>query len=295
MVSVIIPSYNSEKTIRLCLEAILKQRTKEAFEVFVVDSSKDSTPEIIQYEFPTVRLIHLSKKTDPGTARNLGVNEAKGDLIAFIDSDCIADPDWLSKMEEAHRDRIAAVGGSIKNGNPQSPISQAGYLSEFREFLPGVPRQFVKHIPTCNISYRKSILVENGGFRGEFYPQEDLLFNWRLTQNNEKILFDPSIQVAHVHRTSLWDYLKHQYKIGRITTQVLKKTDEQGSFIVRHPIPVAFAIPMLPFVKFIRTIYTFIKFGSMRSLKHPLVIPLFGLGLLSWMLGFTSGIYRRVS
>jgi glycosyltransferase involved in cell wall biosynthesis len=292
-ISVVIPSYNSEETIRPCLKAILGQKPKGAFEVLVVDSSTDSTPDIIRDEFPAVKLIHLNKKTDPGTARNLGVKEAQGPLIAFIDSDCIADPDWLSKIEEAHRAQVAAVGGSIRNGNPQSPVSRAGYLSEFREFLPGVPKQFVRHVPTCNIAYPKNLLIEQGGFRGEFYPQEDLLFNWFLAQKGKKILFDPAIRVSHFHRTNLKDYLKHQYKIGRTTVQVLKKTDLPGSFIARHPVLAAFVIPFLPFIKFMRTIYLFVRFGSLHTLEHPLVIPLFCLGLFSWMCGFARGVYQR--
>ncbi|HWP47975.1 MAG TPA: glycosyltransferase [Candidatus Limnocylindrales bacterium] len=288
-ISVVIPSYNSEQTIRSCLEAILKQKPRGAFEVLVVDSSTDSTPDIIRREFPTVKLIHLDEKADPGTARNLGVKEAQGRLIAFVDSDCIAASDWLLKMEEAHTGDIVAVGGSIDNGNPHSLISRAGYLCEFRDFLPGIPKQLVQHIATGNSSYQKSVLVEKGGFFGEF--QEDLLFNWRLSQEGKKILFDPTIQVHHFHRTHLKDYLKHQYKIGRTTVQVLKKTDLQGSFIVRHPVLAAGILPVLPFVKFIRTIYTFIKFRSIHSLGPPLVIPLFCLGLFSWALGFASGVY----
>src|SRR2546430_17577638 len=73
IVSVIVPCYNSERTIRPCLTAIVGQRTAVPFDVIVVDSSLDQTPLIVKQEFPTVRLIHLESRTFAGAARNIGV------------------------------------------------------------------------------------------------------------------------------------------------------------------------------------------------------------------------------
>jgi len=91
LASVIVPSYNSMRTIRRCLHSILAQETSFPFEVICVDSSKDETPDIISREFPQVRLIHIERQTYPGSARNLGIRQAQGSIIACTDSDCIVD------------------------------------------------------------------------------------------------------------------------------------------------------------------------------------------------------------
>ena len=83
MISVIIPSYNSEITIIGCLNALQNQSYGGCYDITLIDSSDDGTPEIVSLEYPNVKLIHLNDRTDPGTARNIGIAEAKGDLIAF--------------------------------------------------------------------------------------------------------------------------------------------------------------------------------------------------------------------
>jgi GT2 family glycosyltransferase len=290
--SVIIPSYNSERTIISCLSSVMNQDLAESYEVIVIDSSNDRTPYLVRKQFPAVKLIHLEERTDPGTARNIGIAKAQGELLAFIDSDCVAGCDWLQRMIQAHDSQYGAVGGAIENGNPETLVSWVGYVSEFREFLPIGPPRMVEHIPTCNISYKREVFTEYGGFRGEFYPQEDLLYNWEIRQKGERILFDPAIRVAHHHRTKLIGYLEHQVNIGRVTSWVLKRTDLPGSSMVAQPWLSTLVLPLLPMVKFIRTVITFLRLQPETILYRPLLLPLLFLGLIFWGLGFAKGVYE---
>jgi len=260
----------------------------------LVDSSNDSTPLIVSSFYPNVKLIHLDRKTDPGTARNIGVREAKGELIAFIDSDCIAAQNWLENIVEAHKSSYRIVGGVVKNANESNDlVGLAGYISEFREFLPEQLKGEVIHIPTCNISYKVRIFREFGLFQGEYYPQEDLVYNYNLRENGERILLDPAIQVYHHHRSRLRDFLCHQNKIGTITSKVLKKVPLEGSFLARNPALSLFFIPFLPIVKFIRTISVFLRLQPKSITQRPLVVLVFALGLIYWTTGFARGIYER--
>lgn len=294
MISVIIPSYNSENTIEKCLKSLLNQSYCDNYEIIVVDSSVDKTPEIVSEGYPRVKLIHLDKKADPGTARNIGIREAKGDLIAFIDSDCVAAPDWLEKIESAHDSPYSIVGGVVNNGNRKDDlVAWAGYIAEFREFLPAQPKQEVNHIPTCNISYKRHIFREFGLFQGEYYPQEDLVYNYNLCEHGERILLDPRIQIYHHHRSGLKDFLSHQKKIGTITSKVLRLIPLEGSFIARHLALFPFLIPLLPLVKFARTVFTFLRYQPGAIIERPLVLVIFGLGLLFWINGFARGVYQN--
>lgn len=293
-ISIIIPSYNSENTVEGCLRSLRMQSYRGEYEIILVDSSCDRTPEIVSENFPEVELIHLEKKTDPGTARNIGIKEAKGDVLALIDSDCIAAHDWLEKIETAHRSPHGAIGGVVKFGNQKdNPVAWAGYIAEFREFLPEQPKREVIHIPTCNISYKSRIFCKFGFFQGEYYPQEDLVFNYNLRKNGERILMDPAIQVFHIHRSGLKEFLNHQKKIGTITSKVLKVIQSEGSFIARNPNLAPFLIPLLPMVKFSRTVLVFLRFQPESITKRPLVLLLFALGLVYWVIGFTRGVYEK--
>ena len=292
MISIVIPSYNSESTIELCLNALLHQNYAGAYEIILVDSSIDKTPDIVRKIFPGIKFIHLDRKTDPGTARNMGIKAAKGEIIAFIDSDCVASPDWLEKIEDAHRRfAVAAIGGSVRPANPpQDIVGWAGYIAEFREFLPELPEREVKHIPTCNISYKRRVFEQYGGFKGEYYPQEDLVFNHELREKGEKIVFMPGIQVKHYHRSHLRQFLVHQHKIGAITAKVLKVLPLEGSFIVRNRLLGFFLIPFLPAVKFFKTAGVFFRYQPVTVFFNPASLFLFGMGLLYWGSGFLGGV-----
>ena len=294
MISVIIPSYNAEKTIERCLQSLRTQACSRKYEIILVDSSTDRTAEIVQSHFPEIVFIHLSRKTDPGMARNIGIQRSRGEIVAFIDADCTAAPGWLEKIAAAHEGQYAAVGGAVNNANdPADRVAMAGYLAEFREFVPGRPRAEVDHIPTCNISYKRSVFHQYGMFDGTYYPQEDLVFNHYLSSSGERILFDPAIQVSHCHRSGLRDFLRHQKRIGTATARVLKVTGHSGAFVVHHPLLAPVMLPLLPAVKFVRTLRCFARYHPGLIAKNLSAVMLFAFGLLFWTAGFCSGIYRR--
>jgi len=295
MVSVIIPSYNSENTIAKCLDALSTQSYKGEYEIILVDSSTDRTPDIVRKNYPSVQFIHLAQKTDPGTARNLGLKKSNGDPVLFIDSDCEAAPDWMEKMTGAHlRNKHAAVGGGVRNGNnSRSTVAWAGYIAEFREFIPEQPLKEVDHIPTCNISYKREIFDKLGGFNPKYYPQEDLEFNLRLINSGKKILFDPQITIRHHHRTQVAAFFRHQKIIGKITSKMLRILPLEGSSIARSKIKTIVLMPVIPLVKWFRTITLFLKLNREVITKHPLAALLFAVGLFPWIAGFMAGVFSE--
>jgi GT2 family glycosyltransferase len=294
--SVIIPSYNSESTIVACLESVLVQDINEPYEVIMVDSSSDATPELVREKFPSVRLKHFERRVGSGTARNIGVEMARGDILAFTDSDCVVESDWLRLMVGMHEKcpEYAAVGGPITNGNPQHVISWAGYLAEFNQFLPkNEDCRDAEHIPTSNVSFKCYVFERYGGFPGdEFVKHEDMLFSWWLHNAGEKFLYHPAIRSAHCHRTKLNDYLHHQFNIGQGTVQTLQCTSGlRGSTLVRHRVLVTLMLPLLPVIKLTRSTARFLAWRPIVLFKRPLILPLFALGLLWWAAGFAHAIW----
>jgi glycosyltransferase involved in cell wall biosynthesis len=294
MVSIIIPSYNSATTIRSCLESLVTQTYSGDYEIILVDSSDDETPEIVKKHFPQITMIHLSRKTDPGTGRNLGVKHSRGNIIAFIDSDCRATPNWLKSIVRAHQTEICAVGGPVFNGNSSRDfIGLAGYIAEFREYIPGQKKGIKPHLPTCNISYKKDIFLENNGFDGTFYPQEDLVFNHLLSEQGLKILYDPEVSVYHMHRSTFRNFTRHQFVIGNINASVLIRYKMDGSFFARHPFAALFSLPLIYTIKFIRTLTVFLKYQPGLIFYHLPVVPIFAYGLFFWAFGFTAGSFKK--
>ncbi len=296
MISVVIPSFNSENTISTCLSALENQSYKDDYEIILVDSSTDRTPEIVKEHFTAIKFVHFDRKTDPGTARNWGIKHSIGEVILFIDSDCRAEVDWIKKLVAWHQKYpdMAAVGGAAVNGSPyNNAIAWAGYMGEFREFIPQQQRGFVTHIPTLNISYKRWVFEKNGVFDTQYYPQEDLVFNYYLTSKGYKIFFDPDIIVEHTHREDLNSFLIHQMNIGRITARVLKIIPLQGAGIARNKFLFILLGPLLPLLKFAKTIAIFLQKNPRVLLSKPLSIFLLKIGLLYWFRGFINGVFEK--
>ncbi len=295
MVSVIIPSYNSEKTIAACLKALQSQTYSGEYEIILVDSSQDRTPQIVRENFPDVRFFHFPQKTDPGTARNYGLKNSSGDPVLFIDSDCLAEKDWIERMVETHQKKEhMAVGGAVLNGNdPKNQVAWAGYFAEFREFLPEYPKHTAAHIPTCNISYKRTIFERIEPFHPRYYPQEDLEFNYRLRQAGYSILFNPQIKIRHNHRTRLKSFYGHQHRVGQITSRMLRILPLEGSTLARNRWLAVLSFPVLPLVKFARTMLIFMQKQPRTLLGNPLAVLIFFTGLFPWMVGFLQGVLAK--
>ncbi len=180
----------------------------------------------------------------------------------------------------------------MRNGNaPDDAVAFAGYMAEFRQFLPVGQARLVSHLPTCNISYRRAIFERYGTFPPDCYPQEDLVFHTHLAEKGIHILMDPSVCVFHTHRSRVRDFMRHQVSTGRVTARVLGRVALQGSFIVRNPVAFAPLVPLLPAVKFIRTIGVFVRHLPLAVLRRPGACALLAVGLCAWGVGFAGALY----
>jgi len=208
-------------------------------------------------------------------------HNAKGEIIAFIDSDCISNPGWLSGISSAHRSENAAVGGPVINGNPHNIISWAGYLIEFNEWLPGNSRGFMQHIPTCNISYKKRVFEQSGGF-STFYPLEDRHYNFKLVEAGEKILFEPNLGIRHSHRIRLRNFIAHQFRRGKAGYQIRKKIPIRGAYLVNYP----YLAPLLLPKRIIAITARFLKSRPTNIIVFLSSLPFIVLGVACWIAGF---------
>jgi GT2 family glycosyltransferase len=282
-ISVVVPCYRSKGTIRDCLNAIMAQSLpRDSYEVIVVDSSDDGTDELIQKDFPSVHLIHLPQKTLPGEARNLGVKQSQAPLIAFIDSDCVPDKDLLKGMVQGMTDdHYAGIGGSVLNGTRESLAGWVEYILSFKEFSPKHPKHPTGHSPTCNLCLRREVFEKYGPFPTDFFPGEDSVFNWRLSSAGETYLFDPALQVSHLHRTDFWRVFQHQYRYGQAFAITRSRFSMPGRIFVVFPLLSLF----IPFVRW-GSILVKLRWNLRLLALSVLLSPFLFSALVVWAFGF---------
>jgi glycosyltransferase involved in cell wall biosynthesis len=291
LVSVIIPCYNSERTIRQCLTAIFNQRTGIPFEVVVVDSSTDSTAKIVEEEFPAARLIHLARRTFAGAARNVGIRATQSPYCLMIDSDCVASADVLERVFARHQEaEYAAVGGALANGTPQSVSGWIGYLIEFKEFMPTTPKRLEKSIPTAIIAYRRAALERHGCFDDDMWLAEDILLNWRMVSAGERLLFDPLIAVTHLNRTGWSEVLSYQVSLGRLSAVARRRGGLPGMILLDYPVLVL----LMPFVRLLNAVKWLASIKDKQALSRLLWLwPLYLLAATFWSYGFLQEALNR--
>jgi glycosyltransferase involved in cell wall biosynthesis len=217
-ISVIVPVYNAEKTITLTLSSILKQKCSYPYEIIVVDDgSTDSTAKIVEKCIATannpktVRLIKSPHK-GPAAARNTGVKKANGDIILFVDSDCVANEKWISSMVDtlSQDESVVAVGGTYRTLNTGSMTARfVGCDIAYRH---NHMNKLVDHIGTFSAAFRKEALLKVGLF-DEFFTQadsEDTDISYRLIALGYKLAIQPEGWVLHHHPSTAYQYIRRQ-------------------------------------------------------------------------------------
>jgi glycosyltransferase involved in cell wall biosynthesis len=226
-VSVVVASYNGDATLRACLESLTHLNYPDYEVVLVDDGSTDSTPAIAA-QFPTVRQFRHEKNLGLSVARNTGIAAASGEIIAFTDSDCRADEDWLRYLVADLLDsECAGMGGHNLPPPEDSPVAACVMAS------PGGPAhvmltdRLAEHVPGCNMAFYKWALEELRGFDPIFRKAgDDVDICWRLQQAGRKLGFSPAGFVWHYRRATARAYLKQQAGYGEAEALLVNKHPE---------------------------------------------------------------------
>lgn len=289
-ISVIITTYNEEDNIRTCLGSLEQQKGDIPFETILVDSSRDRTAAIVREEFPHVILITRPERTYCGDGRNSAIERARGDIIAFLDADCAAAPDWIEQIELTHAGSCRAAGGTIANREPASLTAWASYFCEYSRYMPGSPSGRVKDMAGANLSFDRALFDAYGPFINGTYAS-DSAFNARLAEAGISICYAPEISIGHRSIASFRRFLKHEFIHGCAFAVV--RVEHLGFASWRRW--------LYPWIFFLITAKLFLEI-TVRVLKNRIylthfiiTIPLILAGLTAWCLGESAGYLGKSS
>ena len=221
-VTIIVPTYNSEKTIDLCISSLVKlDYPKQCLDILIVDDgSIDGTTKKLK-QYSEIKVIE-SPHAGPAATRNNGIQNATGDIIVFTDSDCEVKPDWIKKII-MDLDDADGVGGSIIAANLDSYTEK--FEQNRRERLYGTIKRRINHLPSCNLAFRRQALESIGGFDEDFgrASAEDYDLCQRFTDSGSILVYDPLIPVIHHHSSTISGVLRRAYIHGMEMVKYRKK------------------------------------------------------------------------
>ena len=209
--TVIVVTLGRPNEVDRCLRQ-MREQDPPAQQIIVVDGDDAETARPVADRYLDVQYIRNPNGFGRMTAsRNLGLQEAKGGIIAFIDDDAFARPGWVAAVLDTFRDAdVGVVGGRVLNNQPDeatSGVDQIGRLlpnGTLTGFFAADPGRIIEvdHVMGCNMSFRREVLSKLGGFR-EDYPgisgvREDTDMCLRAKRLGYRLVFNPSAVVDHL-------------------------------------------------------------------------------------------------
>lgn len=304
--SVIVPVLNAEKDIGECIESLLALDYPEV-DIVVIDNGSTDNTAILASEYP-VRVVTEPRK-GAYIARNTGLQYARGDIIAFMDADCVADKDWLRALARHYDDPgVAGAGGRLVAYPPKNIVEEFLSFGDLRivhskkkkvlyrdknRFLSGA-------LGSANMSYRRSVLEAMKGFDETFsYFGGAYDLCWRIQSRGQKVIYDPNAVVVHKMRQNLSQLVKQFYGLGKGLPLLMKLQPGRYSYITIK----SYLLPKYEFkisspFRFIITLDVFLLsfLGLFLILVHPLffyVIAASFCGILSTVLIKSARIVRK--
>jgi len=322
--SIIIPSYNRVDEVLECLESLKSTAfAQDKFEVIVVDDgSTDATIAFLNdfeqtapYNF---RYISQTNK-GPGAARNLGMENAKGDFFIFLDSDVTVPQFWLIRINNQLNEQQAdAFGGPDSYRDDFPPLLKAINYSMTSFLTTGGLRgkkgkKLAKFYPrSFNMGLSKSLYEKIGGF-GNLRHGQDIEFSNRIIRSGAKVIFVGDAEVYHKRRTNFRRFFRqvfnwgiariNLYKIDSKMLELLHAAPAIATLIIFLVIgfsfyfrPVFYVLIGGTILSFLLLIYSMIDAYKMyKRIKPSLLLPfVMPAQIIGYGLGFIYNFIRRV-
>ena len=199
----------------------------ENFEIIVLPD------EPTQRDFPGVRIIPTGK-VSPAVKRDIGAENAKGEILCFLDDDSYPEKDWIKKaLPYFNNPSVWAIGGPAVTPPGDSFLQKVSGAVFLTKVGGGVPERYcpvgkVKEVddwPSVNLIARKDAFIKIGGFKSEYWPGEDTKLCLEIIKEGGKILYAPDVTVWHHRRPGL---LRHLKQVGNYGLH-------RGFFAKRYP------------------------------------------------------------
>jgi O-antigen biosynthesis protein len=226
-ISVVVPTFNRKNILRQCLTALLAQDYAD-YEVIVVDDgSTDGTGDMLAAEFPRVRYFRQVNQGQ-AVARNTGVQAAEGEIVAFTDDDNLVPSDWLSRHADGYR-RYPEVSGVAGRMEPPEEVWRKNVFARHELWMtfyaygltPDRPEYVADGLgapaATNNVSYRRSALLEVGGFSrkpSRLVVGEERELRERLCAHGYTHYLYLPVKVLHLRRYAWKGFLTQTLEAG---------------------------------------------------------------------------------
>ncbi|MDQ6887484.1 MAG: glycosyltransferase [Gemmatimonadota bacterium] len=214
LASIVVPVYNGAATVGECVASLLAMRLDRArFEIVVVDNgSTDATLDMLRGFGDQLRVLGEPTR-GAAAARNRGIREALGRVVAFTDADCVVDEEWLGALLESLADpTIGVVGGTVLSRTPCNRIERFGEM--IHDQRTAIEDNNIPYVITGNWASPRDVLLEVGLFDESLQRGQDVDLSWRIHRAGYRFVYQPRARVFHRNEHTLWGLVQEGFVHG---------------------------------------------------------------------------------
>ena len=202
-VSVYIPAYNAEEFLERCLDSLARQTLLPDQILVIDDGSRDQSGKIAQ-RHARVTVIRHERNLGLAAARNTALQAARNELVASLDADCSADPQWLEKLVPHLDDSgVAGAGGQLTEG-VQDSVADRWRCAHMVQHWGDQRLENPPFLFGCNNIFRKSALLGCGGYDETMRTNgEDADISRKLLTHGWRLVYDPRAKATHMRRDTV--------------------------------------------------------------------------------------------
>ncbi len=293
LVSAIVCTYNRAQRLERCLRALARQVPPPGgLEVLVVDdASADETPQVCQRlagQMPNLRYVSCGENGGLASARNVGLRAARGELLLYVDDDCIAQEDWALRMSEA-LEREPLVAGAVEAA-PGGYVQLCHNVAHFYGYMPCQPAGPSFSMAGANMGFRRADLERLGGFKDGVRCAEDMEMALRARAGGYSPRLCPRAVVLHDPGRNSWRVI-FRYAMRAAATTVHLRNRHRAMlgtpWLMRSPVLLVLASPVIALVVTLR-IYLSSAALARRFYTAPVVYAL----KVAWCIGAARSLHK---
>ena len=267
------------------LHSFFPQEGDISFEFIVIDEQNEQKAKTYSERFPWVKLIQMERLTRGSHLRNMALQQAQGEIIAFLEDHVTVRHDYLKTLLASFSKGYDIVGGPVINGSTQTLCSWVQYFCQYHKWLPIIKEGEIYDLPGSNFAYRSDLLKRLGPFiKGDFKLES--LFHEKAKQNGYRLYFDHQLEVKHFEDKKILKLLTYRFQYGQLFAS-------RRGFHVWKRITYIVLSPLIALLEYAR-IFVHARHDRICLKKFIQCTPLLLVTLFVWMAGECVGYLLNV-